>query len=140
YASAMFPEVSALSAQGEVENARRVRRRILALSGLVGLAAVGAALLFGHLVLVLLFGARFEAAYWPLVILTTAAAAQLISHTLSMYVQVYVGPERLFRIYMLAIVAFIIAVLPLTSAFAIAGTATAQLLFSLILIILCHSA
>lgn len=140
YASAMFPEVSALSAQGEAENARRVRTRILALSGLVGAVAVGAALLFGHLVLGLLFGGRFEAAYWPLVILAAAAAAQLISHTLSMYVQVYVSPERLFHVYLLAIVLFAIAVFPLTSILALTGTALAQLLFSVALTYFCHAA
>jgi O-antigen/teichoic acid export membrane protein len=140
YASAMFPEVSALSAQGEAENARRVRTRILAISGLVGLVAVGAALLFGHLALGLLFGPRFELAYWPLVILAAAAAAQLISHTLSMYVQVYVSPERLFHVYLLAIVLFAIAVFPLTALLAMTGTAVAQLLFSLALAYFCHVA
>ena len=140
YASAMFPEVSALSAQGEVENARRVRRRILALSGLVGAVAVGAALIFGHLVLGLLFGARFEAAYWPLVILAAAAGSQLVSHTLSMYVQVYVSPERLFHVYLLAILLFAIVVFPLTSVLALTGTALAQLMFSLALAYFCHVA
>ena len=90
------------------------------------------------LVLGLLFGARFEAAYWPLVILTAAAASQLISHTLSMYVQVYVGPERLFHVYAFAIVLFAVAVLPLTSALSTTGTALAQLMFSLALIYFCH--
>jgi O-antigen/teichoic acid export membrane protein len=57
-----------------------------------------------------------------------------------MYVQVYIGPESLFRIYMLAIAVFLVTVLPLTSAYTIAGTAIAQLLFSLALIYLCHLA
>ncbi|HEY6663227.1 MAG TPA: lipopolysaccharide biosynthesis protein [Sphingomicrobium sp.] len=138
YASAMFPEVSALSAQGEADNARRVRNRILSISGLVAAVAIAAAALAGQLVLGLLFGARFEAAYWPLVILTAAAASQLISHTLSMYVQVYVGPERLFHVYAFAIVLFAIVVFPLTSALATTGTALAQLMFSLALIYFCH--
>jgi O-antigen/teichoic acid export membrane protein len=140
YASAAFPEISALSAHGEHDSAARVRRRMLWVGGLVGGIAIAAALLVGRLVLAVPFGPAFEGAYLPLVILTAAGASQLISHTLSMYVQVYVGPESLFRAYMLAIAVFLIAVLPLTSAFAIAGTATAQLLFSLVLIYLCHSA
>jgi O-antigen/teichoic acid export membrane protein len=140
YASAMFPEVSALSAHGEVEDASRVRRRILWISVLVGGVAVAVALLAGRPVLGLLFGQRFEAAWLPLVILTAAAAAQLISHTLSMYVQVYVGPERLFRVYLLAMAIFLIAVFPLTSALATTGTAVAQLLFSVALIYFCDSA
>ena len=66
--------------------------------------------------------------------------AQLISHTLSMYVQVYVSPERLFHVYLLAIVLFAIAVFPLTSILALTGTALAQLLFSLALTYFCHAA
>lgn len=140
YASAMFPEVSALSAQGQAENARRVRGRILSISGVIAAAAIAAAVLAGQLVLSLLFGVRFEAAYWPLVILTAAAASQLISHTLSMYVQVYVGPERLFHVYVFAIILFAIAVFPLTAALSTTGTALAQFLFSLALIYFCHMA
>jgi hypothetical protein len=113
---------------------------MLWIGGALGAIVVAAALLGGRLILGLLFGAHFEAAWLPLVILTAAAAAQLISHTLSMYIQVYVGPEKLFRVYVLAIIPFLIVVLPLTASFSIAGTAMAQLLFSLTLIYLCHSA
>jgi O-antigen/teichoic acid export membrane protein len=140
YASAAFPEISALSAHGDDYNAARVQRRMLWIGGALGTIVVAAALLGGRLILGLLFGAHFEAAWLPLVILTAAAAAQLISHTLSMYIQVYVGPERLFRVYVLAIIPFLVVVLPLTASFSITGTAMAQLLFSLTLIYLCHSA
>ena len=140
YASAMFPEISALSAHGEDENASRVRRRILWISLVVGVVAIAAAALLGRLVLVHLFGSHFEMAYIPLVILTAAAASQLISHTLSMYVQVYVGPERLFRLYLLAIAVFLVAVFPLTSLYSISGTALAQLIYSISLIYFCNLA
>jgi O-antigen/teichoic acid export membrane protein len=140
YASAAFPEISSLSAHGEEENAALVRRRMLWVGGAIGVVAVAAALVIGRPVIGLLFGPRFEAAWLPLVILTAAAAAQLISHTLSMYVQVYVGPERLFRVYLVAIGIFVIAAFPLTSALSISGTALAQLLFSLSLIYFCHLA
>ena len=113
---------------------------MLLIGGAVGAIAIAAALLAGKMVFALLFGSQFEAAYLPLVILTAAAGAQLISHTLSMYVQVYVGPESLFRVYLLAIAVFLLAVFPLTSAWSISGTAAAQLLFSLALIFFCHSA
>ncbi|MBA3511186.1 lipopolysaccharide biosynthesis protein [Sphingomonas sp.] len=138
YASAMFPEVSALSAHGEVDSAVRVRRRLLWISGLIGVAAVAAVALLGRLVLMVLFGERFEAAYLPLIILTAAAACQLISHTLSMYVQVYVGPHQLFRVYLLGMAVFLVAVFPLTSLLSITGTALANLLFALAMIYLCH--
>lgn len=140
YASAAFPEISALSAHGEVESAHGVRQRMLWVGGIVGAVAVTLALIAGRPVLAILFGDHFAAAWVPLVILTAAAASQLISHTLSMYVQVYVGPESLFRVYMWALAIFLVAVFPLTSQFSIAGTAIAQLLFSLSLIAFCRSA
>jgi hypothetical protein len=113
---------------------------MLLVGGLIGVIAIAAAALAGRFVLAVLFGQHFEAAYVPLVILTAAAASQLISHTLSMYVQVYVGPVRLFHIYMLAIAMFLIVVVPLTLGFATTGTALAQLLFSFALIYFCHLA
>src|SRR5262249_5283793 len=120
--------------------ARQVRGRILWVSGLVGIITLAATALLGRPILVQLFGERFEAAYLPLIILTAAAASQLISHTLSMYVQVYVGPERLFRAYVLAVAIFLLAAFPLTSVWSINGTATAQFLFSLALIYFCQLA
>ena len=138
YSSAAFPEMTAMSAHGHDANAARVRRRMLLVGGLIGLIAIAAAAIAGRFVLALLFGPHFEAAYVPLVILTAAAASQLISHTLSMYVQVYIGPVRLFHIYMLAIAIFLIVVVPLTLEFATTGTALAQLLFSFALIYFCH--
>lgn len=140
YASAAFPEISAMSAHGEEENAARVKKRMLWLTGAAGAIAVAAAAIFGAALLRLLFTPHFQGAWMPLVILTGAAAAQLISHTLSMYVQVYIGPEKLFRLYALALIPFVIAVLPLTFALSISGTALAQLLFPIALIMLCDRA
>ena len=140
YASAAFPEIAALSAHGQHESAARIRRRMLWFGAAVGGLATLAALLFGQIVLAALFGPRFEAAYVPLVILTIAAASQLISHTLSMYVQVYVGPERLFGSYMLAMAVFVAVAFPLTATFSISGTAMAQMVFSLALVYFCYAA
>ena len=140
YGSAAFPEISTLSALGQEESANRVRKKMLLVSGVVGVIAILAALVFGHWVLSRLFGSHFDAAYVPLIILTAAAASQLISYTLSMYVQVYVGPERLFWVYLIAISVFVVAVVPLTSALSMSGAAAAQLLFSVTLIYFCNSA
>jgi O-antigen/teichoic acid export membrane protein len=140
YASAMFPEISAISAHGEAGSALRVRQRVLWISGLIGGGAIVAAVLLGRLVLVELFGTGFDAAYLPLVILTAAAAFQLISYTLSMYVQVYLGPQRLFVAHMIAVGVFLVAIAPLTSAFGLRGTSAAQVVFSIALIYLCSSA
>ena len=138
YASAAFPEISTLASRRDEEGAAHLRRRMLLVGGAVGLVAVATALLLGRPVLGLLFGPRFEAAWIPLVILTAAAAAQMISHTFSMYVQVYAGPRPLFHAYMLAMILFALAVLPLTLTAALPGAALAQLLFSAALIYFCH--
>ena len=111
---------------------------MLWVGGTIGMLAVGLALLAGRLVLGRLFAARFESAWLPLAILTMAGAAQLISHTLSMYVQVYAGPERLFHAYVVAMAVFVLAVFPLTTALSISGTAGAQLLFVIVLSFVCH--
>lgn len=129
-----------MSAHGEQENAMRVKKRMLWLTGAGGALAITAAALFGPALLRLLFTPHFQHASMPLVILTGAASAQLISHTLSMYVQVYIGPEKLFRLYALALIPFVMGVLPLTFALSISGTALAQLMSSIALIILCDRA
>ena len=140
YASAAFPEISNLSAHRNHAGARRVRAKLLWVGLGIGSLAVLIALLAGRPMLELLFGPAFVPAWIPLVILIAAAAAQMITHTLSMYVQVYVGPGALLRAYMLAILPFILAVVPLTYAFSMIGTATAQILFSLALALACFRA
>lgn len=140
YGSAVFPEISSLSAQGAADSARAVRSRMLWISGLAGMVAVAAAAALGRPIIELLFGNRFLGAYLPLVILTGAAAAQLFSYTLSMYTQVYAGPEKLFQAYVVAIAIFVASAIPLTLLLSLSGTAIAQLMFSLALIGYCHFA
>jgi O-antigen/teichoic acid export membrane protein len=140
YASAAFPEISALSAHGEHEGARHVRRRLLRVGTAIGFIAITGALLFGRSVLTLVFNPRFDSGYLPLAILTAAAAAQLISNTYSMYVQVYAGPEKVFQAYLLPMAMFLVVIVPLTWEFSIAGTAMSQVLFTVGLIAVCRSA
>jgi O-antigen/teichoic acid export membrane protein len=138
YTSTVFPEVSMLSAQGNVEAARHLKTRMMLASSLVGAAAVAGVVVLGHLLIHFLFGARFAEGYVPLILLTAAAAAQFVSHTPSMYVQVYVGPKRLLLVYLAAVGIFILAAVPLTFALSITGTAMAQLVFALALVLLCQ--
>ena len=140
YSATIFPEVSMLSAQDNVEGARRLKTRMMSATFLMGVAAVVGVVFFGHIVIQILFGARFEDGYVPLIFLTAAAAAQLVSQTPSMYVQVYAGPKRLLFVYVTAIVAFSVAAIPLTFVLSITGTAVAQLVFGLALVILCQFA
>jgi len=140
YSSSVFPEIARLGAVGDIAAARRVNRHMLAI-GLAGTAAaVLASALFGHLIVRLLFGARFEPAYLPFVILTGAAMVQLVSLTPSMCVQVFRGPRLLFVFYAVASVAFGVAAIPLTAKWSISGMAIAQLVFSVALTVMCHLA
>jgi O-antigen/teichoic acid export membrane protein len=137
YASAAFPEISNLSAHRNDTDARQVRNKLLRAGMVIGILAVAVALIAGRPVLELLFGPAFAAAWIPLVILTAAAAGQMTTHTLSIYVQVYVGPGALLRAYLIAVVPFLLAVVPLTYSFSMAGTAGAHILFALALAFAC---
>jgi O-antigen/teichoic acid export membrane protein len=140
HSSALFPEISSQAAHGDVAGARQLKRRMMWTSVLIGAVAVFGALLVGELLLVLLFGPAFAAAYLTLAILTAAASAQLMSQTPSMYVQVYLGPKALVPLYLAAVLAFAAAAVPLTLTLSMAGTALAQLLFGAVLIMLCEFA
>jgi O-antigen/teichoic acid export membrane protein len=134
----VFPEISRLAAAQDLVGAKRLHGRLLWIGTAIGLVAVIAAAALGHLVIRLLFGAAFEQGYVAFVILTAAAAAQLISFGPSMYVQVYSGPKRLLVLYGVASAIFAAAAVVLTFEFSLAGMAMAQLPFGLAVILLCE--
>lgn len=140
YGSAVFPEVASLSASNSLARARRLRMRMVLAGALIGAIGTAAAVLAGRPLLQLAFGTPFAAGYGALVVLTAAAAGQLISHTFSIYVQVFLGPTKLFVNYMLATLVFIVTAPLLTYWFLATGAALAQLLFSVALILICHLA
>lgn len=130
YASAVFPEVAKLAADGDTAGARRLRRRMIWVGCGFGAFAVAAMALVGRPLLAFGFGPSFEASYPALILLMLAAALQLISHTLAIYVQVFVSPVRLFSIYLIGFTIYVLAAPLATLAFGMAGTAFAQVLFS----------
>jgi O-antigen/teichoic acid export membrane protein len=140
YTSTVFPEIARLGSQGDIDGARRLNRRMLLTGLALGAAAVLLAAIFGSFVIKLLFGARFGPAYLPFVILTAAAIAQLISETPSMCVQIFRGPRFLLILNGVAVGVFVIAAFALTRILSISGMALAQLVFSVVLGILCNLA
>ncbi len=140
YSSTVFPEITRLSAQGDLEGARKLKARMTSIGLVAGVVSVALAALLGEVAIKLLFGARFAPAYLPFVILTAAAIAQLLSFTPSMYVQVYRGPRMLLLLITLATAAFAGLAVVLTLTLSIAGMAIAHLLFAVILILLCELA
>ena len=140
YSSTVFPEIARLVARGDFEGERRLRRRMLWAGLGIAIPAIGLAAIFGHPVVQLLFGARFGSAYWPFVVLTAAAAGQLISQTPSMCVQVIRGPRHVLYLYVVATLVFAVAAIALTFAWSITGMALAQLLFAIVFTLLCELA
>lgn len=138
YASTVFPEISRLASNDDKAGARTLKRRMTIAGLAIGGAAVGAALLLGQPALQLVFGERFGPAYIPLVVLMAAAAAQLISFTPSMFVQVLLGPAKLLLYYVIGTGLFVAAAFSLTLAFGITGMALAQLSFPIALAIMCE--
>lgn len=138
YASTVFPEIARLSSRRDVRGARLLKRRMMIVGIAVGLVAVVAAAVVGEPILGILFGPRFTPAHGALIVLTAAAGVQLMSHTPSMYVQVYVSPKRLLFLYIVATAAFALAAVPLTMSFAITGMASAHLMFGIVLVLLCE--
>jgi O-antigen/teichoic acid export membrane protein len=140
YTAILFPEITRLSAFGDLDGALKLKSRMTRMGVLAGMIGVAGAALAGGFAINLLFGPRFAAAYIPFVILTAAALAQLISFTPSMYVQVYRSPRLLLLLTSIATIAFAVCGVALTFALSITGTAVAHLLFAIALILLCEFA
>jgi O-antigen/teichoic acid export membrane protein len=140
YMSTVFPEIARIVSRRDADAARKLNRLMLWIGLALAIVSVGFAIVFGKPVVQLLFGSRFGAAYLSFVILTAAAVAQLISSTPSMFVQVYRGPRLLLLLIVLANLLFAVTAVPLTYMFSIDGTAAAQLIFAVALILLCNSA
>jgi O-antigen/teichoic acid export membrane protein len=138
YMSTVFPEIAWLAARGNNDGAKRLNRRLFWAGIGIAAAAIGLAAIFGEPIIRLLFGERFMAAFVPLVILTAAAAGLLISYTPSMYVQIFRGPRLLLLLHVIATVVFAVAAVALTSIWSIAGMALAQLVFAIVLTLLCN--
>jgi O-antigen/teichoic acid export membrane protein len=140
YASTVFPEITRFASRGDVRAAEMLKRRMMVVVTFIGSIAVLATVWCGEPVLRLLFGERFASAHITLIILTAAAAAQLMSHTPSMYVQVYKGPKRLLALFLIATAAFAASAIPLTMSYSMPGMAVAQLIFGIVLILACELA
>jgi O-antigen/teichoic acid export membrane protein len=140
YSNTVFPEIARLSARRDTNGARRLNRRMLSVGLAIALVAVSLAAVFGREVLELMFGPRFADAHVSLVILTAAAAAQLISQTPSIFVQIYRGPRHILLLQVIAAIVFAAVAIPLTFTLSMVGMAIAQLVFGLVLTVLCNIA
>ena len=104
------------------EAAQHIARRIGVIALLTGLAAVIIALLGGRWVIVLIAGAEYEAAYFPMILLSAAAAIELAGVTLE---ALLVSRGHSLRNFMLRAVPTGLAITALPFAVARAGPAGA---------------
>jgi len=140
YTSATFPEIAHLAARKDIAGARHLRGRMIWIGLAAGAFAVGLMMLLGDHLLELAFGEPFRAAYTTLILLMLASALQLVSHTLSVYVQVFVSPAALFFIYFIALAVYIVAVPLGLTLLSVEGAALGQITFCLGVILLSHRA
>lgn len=131
YASAVFPEVARLALDRDLPSSTRLLKRLVGVAIGIGLVAVVGIVLAGQPALRLGFGPDFVEAQGALLLLTIAAAMQLVINTLAVYIQVYRNPAYLLWIYMVALAAFIPAAAAGSLAFGITGAAFGQIAFAL---------
>lgn len=131
YSSAMFPEVAQLRARADAAASRRLRRNLIVAGIVVGVGGVAAIALIGAPLLGTAFGPDFVAGQGALVLLVAAAGIQMIAHTQAVYVQVYLGPGRLFPIYATGLLAFLASATAGLHFLGITGGAVGQAMFSL---------
>ena len=76
--ASLLPKLSSLAAAGRIEEFRLVLARLLALVGALGVAAVVACALVGHLVVEMAFGAEFAVGRRDMVLLAASSAVLMI--------------------------------------------------------------
>jgi O-antigen/teichoic acid export membrane protein len=140
YSSTVFPEVARLAAHQDLVGARRLNRHMLVGGLTLTAIAVAVAAFGGREIIRVIFGSNFDAGYFAFVVLTASAMIQLVSITPSMCVQVFRGPKLLLMLHLLATLAFVLAAVAMTVAWSLTGMALAQLIFAIVLAVLCNLA
>jgi O-antigen/teichoic acid export membrane protein len=130
-----FVEFSRMTARGELEERARLFRHVLKICGLIGLAAVAAAILVGRPALTYGFGASYAAGYGVLIILVVAAALQFQMNAISMHVQITHGGMPAMMCTLLGLLAFIASIVPLASVFGLDGISGASVIYFLVSIL-----
>lgn len=139
YASVLFPELATFAAKGDFVAPLRLLKRIFWISvGITGVLAAGASI-GGGFALQIIFGPEFVAGHLALVLLFAAAGIQLISATYSMYVQTFDGPAAILGAYAIALMAFLVTIVPGLWAWGIAGAGLAQVVFFVVLTLACQA-
>lgn len=139
YASTFFPEVARLSSEKRLIDAARLLKYCIFYGIIVTLLLFFIAWMLSDFVIEIVFGPAYISAKTTLTIMVFAASLMFVSHSLAMYVQAFVGSRDLTKAYFFAMVAFLIAILPLVNNFGIIGGAISQVIFVLISSLTCLS-
>lgn len=135
----IFPEVSVLAARKDYEAANILLKKLACGGFILGMLGVMVSIFFGKDILVLSFGAEFEKGFVALVIMMFAATVMVSAASFGGFVQAFISPETLFKIYFLALLLFCMVSLPATYFAGIDGAAIGQFVFVITLWFGCWS-
>lgn len=135
--TAVFPEIALLNARGDKLGAQKLIRRFLVYGLLVGSVVVLGVALVGEATLYYGFGPVFATGYVALVLMLIAICVRLGAGIISMFVQVFISPERLANIYLVAFVIYVASLPVAIHFFGLAGASLGHLAFGAVLGICC---
>lgn len=128
--SAAFPEVCALAARSDYSGARKLLNRFAILGMIIGACAVVMVAMMGDSILSQGFGNAFSAGYLPLLAMMVAVAINLSSISFSGFVQAFVSPQKLLKVFVMAFGLYVISA-PILIYFAgIIGASVGQIIFA----------
>jgi O-antigen/teichoic acid export membrane protein len=137
YAATFFPEVARLSAESRFYDAVELLKKIIFFSILITAFSTFGAWFLGQFILEAVFGPEFSAARMTLTIMVAAAGIMIISQSLAIYLQAFVGARYLTISYIFGFLGFIVVIIPASIYFKSEGAAASQLVFTIIVACCC---
>jgi O-antigen/teichoic acid export membrane protein len=126
---ALYPEAARLATSRRRADLEWFVQRIGAICGAIGIAALVGALALGHIILLVVGGAGYGQAYWPLVLLIASYTFAMVGIGLHSVVLVTAGPGKVLKAHLLPFLV-LLPVLPLaTLQLGIVGAAGAQIVY-----------
>jgi exopolysaccharide (amylovoran) exporter len=127
--SSVFPEIAVLQARKNHVGATVLRNRLLFYTFTVGGLFVCLAAFFGEFILRKGFGGSFSEGAATLTLMFAALVASISGGILSMFVQVFISPERLLAVFVVNFIVFMLVV-PLTIfSYGLIGAPIGELVF-----------
>lgn len=126
---ALYPEAARLATGGRRADLEWFVQRIGFLCGAIGIAAVLAALVLGHIIVLIVGGPGYGQAYWPLVLLTASYGFRITGIGLHSVILVTAGPGIVLKAHLLPFLILVPVLIVATLQVGISGAASAQILY-----------